>query len=150
MTNKIVEVLTEILDGLNNDHQIEELNEILSNKDFDEQTLIVAFSLVYDKVLCGKISQENKKDKNRNVRLLSEEEKEILGLDNYNYLLKLVNVGLLDSLDFELVLEQLLMAPTETITKEDINLIILISLVDFNSDILPGSRVLLYSSDIIN
>ncbi|MBI9072158.1 MAG: DUF494 family protein [Melioribacteraceae bacterium] len=150
MTNKIVEVLTEILDSLNKDYQVEEVSELLSNKNFDEQTVSVAFSLVYDKVLSGKISQDNRKEKNRNIRVLSEEEKEVLGFENYNYLLKLVNVGLLDSLDFELVLEQLLLAPEESITKEDINLIILISLVDFNSEILPGSRVLLYSSDIIN
>jgi uncharacterized protein Smg (DUF494 family) len=50
----------------------------------------------------------------------------------------------------EMTLEQIMMYPKETITKDDINWIILISLIDFNSDILPGSRVLLYSSDTIN
>ena len=43
-----------------------------------------------------------------------------------------------------------MMFPENTITRNDINWIILISIVDFSVDILPGSRVLLYSSDTIN
>ena len=59
-------------------------------------------------------------------------------------------MGLLDSIDFEMFIEQLMMFPEDSISREDINWSILISLVDFNAEILPGSRVLLYSSDKIN
>lgn len=152
MTAKIVEVLAKILDGLNNDISLEEVNRSLSkSKEFDQRTVSVAFSLVYDKVLSNKVNAKNKKAKEtKNIRLLTEEEKEILGFENYSYLLHLMNVGLLDSIDFEMVLEQIMMFPENTITRNDINWIILISIVDFSVDILPGSRVLLYSSDTIN
>lgn len=148
MTAKIIEALTEILKGLNDDYSVEDLNNILLDKNFDDTTIGIAYSLVYDKVLSNKVV---KKDNNsKNIRFLTLEEQEAIGFDNYNYLVKLHSVGLLDAIDFELVIEQLTLLQNEKVTKEDINLIVLLSLVDFNSDILPGSRVLLYTNDTIN
>lgn len=152
MTSKIVEVLAKILDGLNKNYSLDEVSSLLKKeKIYDTQTVGVAFSLIYDKVLSNKLKEEaNRKKDSKNFRMLSPEETEVIGIDNYNYLIHLVNVGLISNSDLEMTLEQIMMYPKETITKEDINWIILISLIDFNSDILPGSRVLLYSSDTIN
>lgn len=151
MAAKIVEVLARILDGLNKNFSLEEVNlSLVKNKEFDRQTVGVAFSLVYDKVLSNKLNPRKRKKASNNFRILSEEEKEILGIENYNYLMHLYNVGLINSIDVETILEQVGLYPENTITKEDINWIILISLIDFNSEILPGSRILLYSSDTIN
>ncbi|MFA3781899.1 DUF494 family protein [Melioribacteraceae bacterium 4301-Me] len=152
MTSKIVEVLTKILEGLNNNYSLEEVNKILlKEKKFDQKTVSVAFSLIFDKVLTKKTFENKAKNKrSEDLRILSEEEREILGLENYNYLLHLINVGLIDSKNVETILEQVMMFPETQITKSEINWIILLSLVDFNSEILPGSRVLLYSSDTIN
>ena len=152
MTSKIIEVLAKILDGLNKNYSLEEVNtQLKETSDFDKKTVGVACSLIYDKVLSNKLKREANKIKNKhNFRLLSEEEQDVIGIDNYNYLLHLTNVGLLESVDIEMIIEQIMMYPKETISREDINWIILISLVDFSSDILPGSRVLLYSSDTIN
>ncbi|MCF8395255.1 MAG: DUF494 family protein [Melioribacteraceae bacterium] len=151
MTAKIVEVLAEILEALNKNYTLDEVNKYISTKkDFDKQTVSAAFSLVYDKVLSSKLSKKRRDlEKKRTFRILTDDEKEIIGLENYNYLIRLNNIGLLDSIDFEMALEQLLMFPDDTITKDDINWIILISLVDLSAEILPGSRVLLYSSDTI-
>ena len=152
MTEKIVEVLAEILERLNQNNSLEEVSSVLSkNNKFDEQTLSAAFSLVFDKVLAQRISSVKKSGRaHDNFRLLTENEKEVIGIENYNYILHLYNVGLLDYLDFEMILEQIMMFPGESVTKDDINWTIFISLVDFNAEILPGSRLLLYSSDNIN
>ncbi len=151
MTTKIVEVLTKILEGLNQNYSLEEVNDTLKReKNFDQQTLSAAFSLVYDKVLSNKIPKKGRKKNNNNFRILSDEEKDILGPVNSNYLMHLSNVGLIDAFDFDLIIEQISLFPGDSISKEDINWMVLFSLVDFNSEILPGSRVLLYSSDTIN
>ena len=151
MTAKIVEVLARILDGINKNIPLEELNkQLLKNKEFDKQTLSAAFSLVYDKVLSGKILKDKIDEGSKKIRLLTDEEREFLGIENYNYIIHLMNIGLIDSIDVEIILEQLMLFPEDTINRDDINWIILISLVDFNSKILPGSRILLYSSDTIN
>lgn len=152
MTAKLVEALAQILEKLNETESLEEVNKLLSvNGNFDDQILGIAFSLIHDKILRSKKNRKSKSvQKNVKFRILDEDEKEILGLDNYNYILHLQNVGLLDSVDFELLLEQILLIPQDKITKDDINFIILLSIIDFEVDILPGSRVLLYSSDTIN
>ncbi|HET54654.1 MAG TPA: DUF494 family protein [Ignavibacteria bacterium] len=152
MTNKIVEVLVKILDSLNKNYSMDEVGAILKKeKIYDSKTVGVAFSLVFDKVLTNKLKEiSNRKAASKKFRILDPEEIEIIGKDNYNYLIHLVNVGLVNNNDLEMILEQIMMYPKETISKDDINWIILISLIDFNTDILPGSRVLLYSSDIIN
>lgn len=152
MTGKIVEVLAKILEGLSNNSSMEEINsKLMKNKQFDKKTLGIAFSLVYDKILTRKSVEINKeKIINKSIRLLSELEKEILGLENYNYIMHLLNVGLLDAENLELILDQVTIFPENKVSRREINWIILLSLVEYESGILPGSRLILYSSDTVN
>jgi|GEM_PF-408637 len=154
MTPKIVEVLTIILETLHKKKSLEEVNKILNkNDEIDKKTLSIAFSIVYDKVLTNKQSQKVKikeKEKQKKFRLLTEEEKDILGPDNHNYLLHLINIGLLTVKDVEQILEQIMIFPETRISKDEINWIILISLVELHPSLLPGSRMSLFSTDTIN
>ena len=152
MTAKIVEILAKILEGLSNNSSIEEVNRsLIKSQQFDRQTLGIAFSLIYDKVLSkNAIEIRKQKEKVKRIRILSEQEKELIGIDNYNYLLHLINVGLLDYSNMEAILDQITIFPDNQITRKEINWIILLSLVDLDSEILPGSRVLLYTSDTVN
>lgn len=152
MTSKIVEVLAKILEGLGNNSSIEEVNRsLMKSKQFDTQTLGIAFSLIYDKVLSRKIHPEPIDLKKKNsIRFLSDYEKETLGTDNYNYLLHLINVGLLEIENLEIILDQVTIFPESRVTRREINWIILLSLVEFDAEVLPGSRMLLYSSDTVN
>lgn len=152
MTPKIVEVLTIILETLHKKKSLEEVNKVLNrNREIDKKTLSIAFSIVYDKVLTNRQSVKAKlKEKQKKFRLLTDEEKEILGPENHNYLLHLMNIGLLSAKDIEQILDQIQIFPESRISKDEINWIILISLVELNSSILPGSRVSLFSTDTIN
>ena len=152
MTVKIVEVLAKILQGLKNNNSLEEVTKILNKeKDFDDQTLSAALGLVFDKFLTNRlIFNKDNKANLQSFRILTTDEISIIGPENHNYIQHLINIGLLDPLDVELLIEQITMFPEEKISKDDINWIILFSLVDFDSEMLPGSRVLLYSSDTIN
>ena len=152
MTAKIVEVLAKILEGLKDNISIEEVTRLLNtNKDFDEQTVSAALGLVFDKFLTNRLELHKEGNStSKSFRLLTSEEINIIGSENHEYIQHLVNVGLLEPLDVELLIEQMTMFPEERVSKDDINWIILFSLVDFDSEILPGSRVILYSSDTIN
>ncbi len=152
MTTKVVEVLAKILDGLNKKYSLEDVSKNLSSENkFDKQTVSAAFSLVYDKIVANRIEKNiDFAEQNKNIRILSEEELDTIGVEYYSYLIHLQNIGLIDSSDFEILLEQILLFPTNNITLEDINWMILVSLVDYDSKILPGSRVTLFSSDTIN
>jgi len=150
MTTKVVEVLAKILDGLNKNVSLEDVNSRITDENkFDKQTISAAFSLVYEKILNNTELKFNN-NSNDNIRFLSDEEIEIIGLEYYNYLIHIQNIGLLDSYDIELLLEQIMLFPKSTLTIDDINWMILVSLVEYNTKIMPGSRVTLYSSDKIN
>ena len=150
MTTKVVEVLAKILDGLNKNFSLEDINSKIDNENkFDKQTISAAFSLVYEKIL-NSTDAKFAKVKNENFRFLNDEEIDIIGVEYYDYLIHIQNIGLLDSNDVEMLLEQIMLFPNATLTIEDINWMILVSLVDYNSKILPGSRVTLYSTDKIN
>lgn len=151
MNTKVVEVLAQILDGLNKNCSLEDVNSKISNENkFDKQTVSAAFSLVFDKILTNSGEKIFDEKKNKNFRLLNEEEIESIGLEYYNYLMHLQNIQLLDSDDIEMLLEQILLFPNQTLSFEDINWMILVSLVEYNTKILPGSRVILYATDKIN
>jgi len=152
MKPKIVEVLAKILESFSNSDSLEEINKsLLNNKEFDEHTLSVAFSLVYDKVLLKRMHQPITEEKELSgIRFLTEEEKEILGIENYNYIVHLRNVGLLETNQLESILEQVAYFPESKMSRKDLNWLVLLSLVDYDSDVPLGSRVLLYSSDSVN
>lgn len=151
MKPKIVEVITKILEALNKNVSLEELNHsLLKSKEYDEQTLGIAFSLVYDKILLKKKKTFNQSKRKLSIRILSDQEKDILGIENYNYMLHLMNLGLIELENLELLLEQINFYPENKLTRKEINWMILISLIDFESDIPPGSRMHLYSSDSVN
>lgn len=149
MKTEIVEVITKILEGIGTNTPLEDVNrKLLKSKEYDEQTLSIAFSLIYDKIL---LTGKNKlRVKEKSIRILTEEEKYILGTDNYNYIMHLYNLGLLNSESLESMLEQVIMFPENRITRKEINWIVLISIVDFDNEIPSGSRYLLYSSDSVN
>ncbi|MCF6270713.1 MAG: DUF494 domain-containing protein [Melioribacteraceae bacterium] len=152
MTTKVIEVLTKILDGLNKKYSLEDVGKNLASENkFDKQTVSAAFSLVHDKIVANRIEKNIEfTEQNRNIRILCDEEIDAIGVEYYSYLIHLQNIGLIDSSDFEILLEQILLFPTNNLTLEDINWMILLSLVDYDARILPGSRVTLFSSDTIN
>ncbi|MFH0733894.1 MAG: DUF494 family protein [bacterium] len=152
MITKIVEVIAIILENLNKNYSLEEVSQKLTTlKEYDQQTVSAAFSLIFDKVLSSKIMKKNENTvRSKNFRILDNKEIELIGLENYNYIINLSNVGLIDSTDIEIILEHISEFSERIITKEDINWIIFLSLIDLDAGLLPGSRVLLYSSDTIN
>ena len=152
MQPKIVEILAKILETLSSCDSLEDVNKkLLKDKEFDEHAIGIAFSLVYDKILLKNTHiKDNDESKNTGFRFLTEDEHEILGVENYNYLLHLINVGLLDMNQLETILEQINFYPENKLTRKEINWMVLLSLVDFDSDVPYGSRVLLFSSDSVN
>lgn len=152
MITKIVEVIAIILEHLNKNNSLEEVNKQLTlNKEYDQQTVSAAFSLIFDKVLSKKVLRKSENTcRSTDFRILNSDEMELIGIENYNYLISLQNVGLIDNFDIDIIIEQISNFPQKDITKDDINWIIFISLIDLDAGLLPGSRVLLYSSDTIN
>ncbi len=152
MNNKVIEIAAKILEGMNKKYSSDKLHRYVSNGlKHNNETLAAAYSLIFDRVMVSDALPEyDENSESKSFRVYNDEEKEIISLENYNYLLHLVNVGLINNNEFEMITSHLLQFPFEIITKEDINWIILLTLIDIDISMPSGSRFLLSSNDTIN
>ena len=147
MKAKIVEILQIILEEMHESRSLEDINLSLA-KEMDKDAVNVAFSLLFDKIIYKREYMESGNN-NSSFRVATEEEILNMGVDNYNYLLYLFNLGIFDNEDFNVIMEQIDFYPRSVLTREDINLIVLFSLMD-DAEMIPGSRFFLNTSDKIN
>jgi uncharacterized protein Smg (DUF494 family) len=150
MNSNIVELFTDIVDTLNEKSSYKDLNKKLNNKLF-RGAAATAYSWIFDKILATRFSDNAfKLGSEKNFRYFSPNEMNSLGSENINYLLKLYNLGFITKKELELVLEQIKLFPDGEIAKEHISWLVLSSFFEINNVTLPGSRLLLFSSDTIN
>ncbi len=149
MNEKIVEALAVIAEAWRASKSPEEIYRNLNKKiNIDAGSINAAFSIFFEKKLYENSYDEAKQS--RGLRIFSDEEKEIIGLENYNYLLKLLNLGIIGEQELELILERIMELPDEIFEREDINWMVLYALTEYSASVLPGSRLNLFSSDKIN
>jgi uncharacterized protein Smg (DUF494 family) len=151
VNSELVEILSKILDGVLVDSPIDKIEKYLyKNKRFDPQTVATAYSWIYDKMISNLEKISGGENVSGSVRILSDEEVDIIGMENYNRILKLMNAGLLTPLDIDNIIKSVEFLPLDRITTEDLNFMVLVSLFEINRITLPGSRLLLYLSDKVN
>jgi len=152
MSSEIVKILENIAQAINKDYTFEEVEKALrkGNK-LGRNTLAAAYSWIYEKKIRELYRlKEMEQDKSKGYRIFSEEEISTIGLNNYDYLLHLRNIGLLDNNELELIIDQINIFPEDERTIDNINLFVLSIFLDLDKTTTPGSRYLLYSSDTIN
>lgn len=152
MVTEIVEVLAKITEKMEKDITAEDVVETISREsNYNRSVVAAAYSWIYEKINRNKYIQKSAQpDSSKSLRTLSTEEALQIGLKNYNYLLHFYNIGLLNTTDLEIIIDDLKLFPEGTINPEQINLLLLSLFLDMDNLTLPGSRMLLYSSDMIN
>lgn len=152
MVTEIVTLLTDIFENLDKTSSLDKaINDLSVNNRYNKNILATAFSWIYEKTIrdLGEVA-EHHEFVTKGKRIFSEEEKLLFDTENSDYLLHLNNIGLLTNLDLEIIIEELKLFPHELINTESINVIIISLFLEVNTLTLPGSRLLLYSSDTIN
>jgi uncharacterized protein Smg (DUF494 family) len=151
VNSELVEILSKILDGVLVDSPIDKIEKHLyKNKKFDPQTISTAYSWIYDKMISNLEKISSGEIASVSVRIFSDDEIDLIGLDNYNRILKLMNAGLLNPIDIDNIFKSIELLPLDRISNEDLNFMVLASLFEINHITLPGSRLLLYLSDKVN
>ncbi len=152
MVMEIVNLLKDIFEKLDNTSSLDKaIDDLIIKKSYNKNTLAAAFSWIYEKTIRDiNETSESAGLVSKGKRIFSEEEKILIGINNYNYLLRLNNIGLLTNPDLEIIIEELKLFPRDLINTESINVIIISLFLEVNTLTLPGSRLLLYSSDTIN
>lgn len=148
---QIAKVLEEIVNKLDSESAEKTFNRLNRKYKYEKSAVAAAYSWIYDKLISDKYGKDfHFPADNESFRVFSKEEINTIGLQNYNYLLHFYNKGILTNKDLELILEQIKLFDSEEITIEQITIIILSLFLELNNYTLPGSRSILYSSDLIN
>jgi uncharacterized protein Smg (DUF494 family) len=121
-------------------------------KEMNDHTLyIAAYSWIYEKIVRNRIQVHSSDQPDpKNKRIFSNEEISILGTENLGLIQKLYDSALLNEADLDIIMSQIKLLPEENRSMDELMLLILYLLLDADLDTLPGSRMLLYSSDTIN
>ncbi len=111
MITKIVNVLKEIAKNLDETNSAENFSQLLEkNQKIDKQIVAAAYSWIHEKKLRDEIeSNDELITSSTSLRIFSEEEKDAIGYENYNYLYHFYNIGLLTANDLEEIVAQLVL-----------------------------------------
>ena len=151
MRNRLAEVLSKLLDGLAKDKSLEHVeSKLLKKKKYDKTIVATAYSWIIDKINANQVGHISHPTVSKGMRIFSEDEMHIIGIQNYNRILKLFNIGLLTNSDLDGIMEQIFFFPEFPLTEDEMNFLILNSIIDVDKLSIPGSRKLLYLSDKIN
>lgn len=152
MVSEIVDVIVKVFEGIQKKNSPKDMEKLLLNRDNYHKNLIsAAYSWIHDKSIRDSMrNMEINAIPNSGFRILSSEEKFLLGEENEKYLMNLYNIGLLKSNDIDKIIEQVQLFPENSQNVDNINLLILSLFFDTDKKSTPGSRYILYSSDTIN
>ncbi|MFA4924048.1 MAG: DUF494 family protein [Ignavibacteriaceae bacterium] len=151
MRNRLAEVLSKLLDGLAKENTLEQVEvKLLKKRKYDKTVVATAYSWIYDKINANQYGHKTRQSISKGMRIFSEDEMHVIGMKNYNRLLKLYNIGLLTNSDLDGIMEQIFFFPEFPLSEDEMNFLILNSIIDVDKLSIPGSRKLLYLSDKIN
>ncbi len=151
MRNDLTKKLKEVSQKLKNDETIEEFLKYIASSESNKNDAAAVISWLYEKIVRDiSLGDDIFDAPAKSFRILSDKEISRIGLQNYNYLLHFFNVGLLKNKDFEYILEHIMFIDEDEHTNDYLNALILSIFLDINDATLPGSRLLLNSSDTIN
>ncbi len=150
LISDFAEMLVETIQKMNG--QFKPVANEFKEKEMNEHTLyIAAYSWVYEKIVRNRINEHSIDQPHpKNKRIFSQDEISLLGFENIGLIQKLYHSSLLTESDLDIILSQIKLLPEEKRSKDELMLLILYLLLDADLDTLPGSRMLLYSSDTIN
>jgi len=152
MLSKIVDALVKVREKINEENIKEEnLEKLKLEEIYNKNIVAAAYSWIYEKnqrekALAKKLPIQHQKG----IRIPSGKEIRAIGINNYDYLLHFYNIGLLTHLEFDYILDELKTLPIESINIDQINVLLLSLYLDLECLTLPGSRLMLHSSDTIN
>jgi uncharacterized protein Smg (DUF494 family) len=152
MQEKIVEIIVYIIKEMRDNKQLGEINlNELTDYGYTESEISTALSWVIDKISTGEnIFINTQEGSHYSHRIFHEAEKMIITPEGRGYLLLLREVGVIDAMDLELVIERIMMSGFQKADLTNIKSVIASVVFDREEIGSPGSRFMLTSGDTIH
>jgi uncharacterized protein Smg (DUF494 family) len=145
MQNKILELIVYILNEMRLNKSINEIDQKQLHKDgYTEAEINSAFTWVISKVSTGEKIFDNKDpaaSSGNSKRFLNYFENSILTPEASGYIIQMKEIGLLTNNEIELILDKIILAGFQKVSKEDLNYII--SSLIFEAEIISNAQNIL-------
>jgi len=151
MQDKVIEIIVYILSEIKEIKQLNDINiNSLTDKGYSDSEINTAFAWIFSKLDEGELIFKNEIVKTRSHRFFNIAENKIFSVDAKGYLLLLRELGLLNDLDIDLVIERVILSGYQKINITDLKKFIssFILNTENKSDVL--SRMILQNNDTIN
>jgi len=151
MQDKVIEIIVFILSEIKEIKQLNEISfESLAGRGYSESEINTAFAWIYSKLDDGELVFREEESVSESHRLFNSVEEKIFTTDAKGYLLLMRELGLLNDLDIDLVIEKALLSGYRIINLGDLKKFIasIVLNMDNKSDIL--NRMILQNNDTIN
>jgi len=148
---KIIEIIVFLLTEIKNNKQLAEIDvDKLSNLGYTQNEINTAFSWVYSKLYSGeKVFADEKKD-TKSQRFLHDVEQNVISPESYGYLIQLKELGLLNNLDIDIIIDRAMVSSFSKIELGDMKLMIASYLLDIEEMNDTNSRMMINTKDTIN
>ncbi|MCI0450126.1 MAG: DUF494 domain-containing protein [Chlorobi bacterium] len=148
---KIIEIIVFLLTEIKNNKQLGDIDvDKLSKLGYTQNEINTAFSWVYSKLYSGeKVFSEAQKD-TKSQRFLHDVEQNVISPEAYGYLIQLKELGLLNNLDIDIIIDRAMVSSFSKIELGDMKLMIASYLLDIEDMTDTNSRMMLNTKDTIN
>ncbi|MCC6866132.1 MAG: DUF494 family protein [Ignavibacteria bacterium] len=147
---KIIEIIVYLLSELKIKKQLADVDmENLAKLGYTQNEINTAFSWVYSKIYAGeKVFLEPKTD-TKSYRFLHDAEQNIISADAYGYLIQLKELGLINNLDIDLIIDKIMVSSYNIVSKDEMKSIIASYLLDLDEMNDKNSRIMININDTI-
>jgi len=151
MQEKIVELIVFLMREIRQTRDISKVDvSKLSESGYSQTEISTALSWIYDKMNLREPLKRVSGPTVRSYRIFHEAERQILTRDARGFLVEMYELGMIDQLDMENIIERSLMSGSVIVDKNEVKTIAASVLFEYNSPGKAGSRIMLNSSDTIN
>jgi uncharacterized protein Smg (DUF494 family) len=148
---KVIEIIVYLLAELKNNKQLGDIDlQSLSNMGYTQSEINSAFSWIYSKIHTGEKVFRDEKRTGKSHRFLHDLEKNMIEPDAFGYLVELKELGLLNELDVEMILEKIMLSGYTRVSLKDIKNITAGYLLDVNEMTNHNKRIIINPDDSVN
>jgi uncharacterized protein Smg (DUF494 family) len=152
MQEKIVEIIVYLIHEMRHDKRLGEIDlGVLADRGYTDNEISTAFSWLFDKINLGeRILSDEGGSSPHSFRVLHDAERAVLRADAYGYLIQLRELGLLDDIDVEMVVDRIMMAGFTSVGEQELKSVVASVMFDYDDSERIGSRLMLNSKDTIH
>ena len=148
---KIIEIIVYLLSELKNNKQLSDVDmNKLENLGYTQNEINTAFSWVYSKIYAGEKIFVNKDEDTDSHRFLHDAEQNIIEPDAYGYLIQVRELGLINNMDIDLILDKIMVSSYSNIDLDEMKAILANYLLDIDDMTDSNSRMMINTSDTIH